>query len=117
MFYEKFVSLCAEKGMSKQSVCAACGLSSSAWVRWSTGSIPSAVSLKKLCDYLGVTTASMIDDSSEPVHIKSGDDARQEVFDRSEMRILFDAAKDVPASKIYEVVAMLEKFKEESQGR
>lgn len=28
MFYEKFVSLCAEKGMSKQSVCAACGLSS-----------------------------------------------------------------------------------------
>lgn len=115
MFYEKFVSLCAEKGMSKQSVCAACGLSSAAWVRWANGSIPSAVSLKKLCDYLGVTTASMLDDSMEPEQI-SGTDARQQAFDRAEMRVLFDAAKDVPASKIYEVVAILEKYKEENRG-
>lgn len=41
--------------------------------------------------------------------------ARQDAFDRTEMRVLFDAAKDVPASKIYEVVAMLEKFKEDSR--
>ncbi len=117
MFYEKFTKLCAEKGVSKQSACAAAGLSSAAWVRWSNGSVPSAVSLQKLCDYLGVTTESMINDDMEVTAISDGIAARQEAFDRPEMRILFDAAKDAPASKIYEVVALLEKFKEESQGK
>ena len=116
MFYDKFVSLCTEKGLSKQAVCASAGLSSAAWVRWKDGSIPNSVSLKKLCDYLGVTTESMLTDHKPIEYVTDADVARQDVFKRAEMRILFDAAKDVPASKIYEVVSILQKFKEESDA-
>ena len=117
MFYEKFLQLCAEKGVSKQKACQLAGLSGNAWIRWSTGSMPGSVSLQKICDYFGVTPGSMVNDGKEIEHVYEGVAARQDAFDRTEMRVLFDAAKDVPASKIYEVVAMLEKFKEESQGR
>lgn len=114
MFYEKFTKLCAERKVSKQSACAAAGLSSAAWVRWANGSAPSAVSLQKICDYFGVTTDSMIDNEKEIMPITDAVAARQQAFDRPEMKILFDAAKDAPASAILEAALGLMKLKEES---
>lgn len=117
MFYDKFEKLCAEKQISKQYACSAAGLSGAAWVRWANGSRPSMVSLHKLCTYFGVTADSMADDSMDIVRIEDGTAARQAAFERADLRVLFDAAKDLPASKIYEVVAQLQKYKEESDGR
>lgn len=116
-FYEKFLLLCAEKDVSKQKACTLAGISGNAWIRWSNGSRPGMVSLHRLCSFFGVTADSLADDSMEIVHVTPEDAARQEAFDRAEMRVLFDAAKDLPASKIYEVVAQLQKYKEESDGR
>ena len=68
---------------------------------------------------LGVTPTQLMGIEEEEEEPTEEEDeswkARQDAFDRTEMRVLFDAAKDVPASKIYEVVAMLEKFKEDSR--
>lgn len=68
---------------------------------------------------LGVTLTQLMGIEEEEEEPTEEEDeswrARQDAFDRTEMRVLFDAAKDVPASKIYEVVAMLEKFKEDSR--
>ena len=119
MFYEKFLSMCAKKGVSKTAACVNAGLSENAWKRWVDGSAPNSISMSKLAKYFGVTIKSMYDDDMDPVTTAEDESirARQEAFDRAEMRVLFDAARDVPASKIYEVVAMLEKFKEESQNK
>jgi len=118
MFYEKFLDLCRQKGVSKTAACVNAGLSENTWKRWERGSVPNSITMGRLCDYFGVSIKSMYDDSETVQIVEDGNlRARQEAFDRAEMRVLFDAARDVPASKIYEVVAMLEKYKEESKGR
>jgi transcriptional regulator with XRE-family HTH domain len=114
MFYDKFLNLCAKNGVSKQSACAGAGLSSAAWVRWKDGSRPSAVSLQRICDYFGVTFDSMMDDQSEPVFVDKNLKARQELLENTEMKVLFDAAKGIPAHKLYETAAMLMRWKEEN---
>lgn len=114
MFYQKFLDLCMKKGVSKQKACVEAGLSSTAWIRWQTGSKPGAVSLQKICDYFNVTVDSMMDDDKEPAEIDDGVAARELAFERPEMRILFDAAKDAPSSAILEAALKLMKLKEDT---
>ena len=114
MFYQKFLDLCMKKGVSKQKACVEAGLSSTAWIRWQTGSKPGAVSLQKICDYFNVTVDSMMDDDKEPTEIDDGIAAREAAFERPEMRILFDAAKGAPSSAILEAALKLMKLKEET---
>ena len=115
MFYEKYLQLCNEKGVSKQKACVDAGLSSTAWIRWSKGSVPGSVSMHRLCRYFGVTAESMSDDNSDIVYVDDGVATRQDVFDRPEMKILFDAAKDAPSSAILEAALGLMKLKESNK--
>ena len=115
MFYEKFVQLCNEKGVSKQKACTDAGLSSTAWIRWSKGSIPGSISMHRICKYFGVAVESMSDDNAEIIYLDDSTATRQEVFDRPEMKILFDAAKDAPSSAILEAALQLMKLKESNK--
>ena len=112
MFYDKFTKLCNERGVSKQKACLDAGLSGTAWIRWSKGSVPGSVSMHRICKYFGVSAESMSDDESEIVYVDSTFNARQEAFERPEMKILFDAAVDAPASAILEAALDLMKKKE-----
>lgn len=109
MFYKNFVRLCEEQGVSRGAACQAVGLSDNAWRRWSTGSTPNGKSLKAIADFFGVEPKALLSDSPD-------DDAtiRQEIFDNVDMRVLFDAARGIPRSKLYETIAMLNKFKEDN---
>jgi len=117
MFYERFEALCRKNGYTPSAACLAMGRSKNLAAKWkSTGSMPSAEVLNQIAEFFDVSVDYLLgksDNDAEDESIR----ARQEAFDRAEMRVLFDAARDVPASKIYEVVSMLEKYKEESQGR
>jgi transcriptional regulator with XRE-family HTH domain len=65
MFWEKFVSLCIEKGISPNGACAELGLSNATATKWKNGSIPRNNTLKKVADYFGVSVAyltSVVDD-------------------------------------------------------
>ena len=118
MFYDKFLDLCAQKGVSQTAACVNAGLSESAWKRWIDGGAPNSISVGKLSRYFGVTIQSLYDENESPViHEDETIKERQAAFDRPEMRVLFDTAKDVPASKIYEVITMLEKYTEESASK
>lgn len=118
MFYKNFVYLCDKNSVSRSTVCKSVGLSENSWGRWADGSTPRAGTVEAIAKYFGVDYIDLLhtDMKNAPV-IDESVKARQEVFDRAEMRVLFDAAKDVPASKIYEVVAMLEKYKEEARSK
>lgn len=114
MFYEKFLNLCAAKGVSKTAACVNAGLSETAWKRWTSGSVPNSVTMAKLCKYFGVTLQSMYGEG-EPVFVDDAEvNARQEAFDNPDLRVLFDAARGIPASKLYEVIAQLRKYKEDN---
>ena len=114
MFYDKFLSLCAQKGVSKTAACVNAGLSETAWKRWVNGGVPNSVSMAKLCEYFGIPIEQMYNSDSPIIPVDEEELARQEAFSNQEMRILFDAARNIPASKIYEVVAQLRKYKEEN---
>ena len=109
MFYQNFLRLCEKKGVSRGAVCQAVGLSDNAWRRWSTGSMPNGKSLKAIADFFGVEPKEMLKDAED------GTAARQQAFDRPEMKILFDAAKYAPSSAILEAALGLMKLKESNQ--
>ena len=57
MFWEKFINLCNQKGISANAVCADLGLSNATATKWKNGAIPRATTLKKIADYFGTTVA------------------------------------------------------------
>ena len=106
MFMERFERLCRENGQTPSGVCIAIGRSKNLAAKWkSTNATPSAEVLKELADYFGVTVDYLLGEEDTIT-------ARQEAFERADLRVLLNAAKDVPPSKVYEVVAILEKYKE-----
>lgn len=56
MFWDNIVSLCAEKNISVNAMCADIGLSNAIATKWKRGSIPHGTTLKKIADYFGVST-------------------------------------------------------------
>lgn len=78
MFWEKFVSLCAEKGVSPNSVCAELGLSNATATKWKNGSIPRNTTLKKVADYFGTTVAYLAGVVDDPDPIALIDPSKKE---------------------------------------
>lgn len=110
MFMERFEELCRIHGRTPSAVMVALGRSKSLAAKWkSTNATPSPEVLKELAEYFGVTVDYLLGKGDSIA-------ARQEAFERADLRILLDAARDVPPSKVYEVVALLERFKEESNS-
>lgn len=65
MFYDKFISLCAQKGESPTQVSKNIGLSNAAATGWKNGKKPNDITLKRLADYFGVP----VDELKEPESI------------------------------------------------
>ena len=106
MFYERFEKLCREHGYTPSGAVIAIGRSKNLAAKWkSTNATPSAEVLRDLAKLFGVSVDYLLGKEDAM-------SARQEAFERTDLRILFDVAKDVPPSKVYEVVAILERYKE-----
>ena len=54
MFYDQFLQLCSEKGVSRTKACTDIGLSRTAWRKWADGSVPHISSLNSFADYFSV---------------------------------------------------------------
>lgn len=107
MFYDNYVRLCREKGLSRGAVCQSVGLSENAWKRWESGSTPNGKSLKAIADFFGVEPKELMREVEQT-------ETRQAIIDSTEMRVLFDAAKGVPPYKLYEIASQLMKWKEDN---
>lgn len=60
MFWNNFVTLCNEKGISANGVCSQLGLSNATATKWKSGSVPRSTTLKKIADYFGVSVEQLI---------------------------------------------------------
>ena len=56
MFFDRFQSLCQEKGISVYRACQDIGLNRSAVAKWKAGGKPNGTTAGKLADYFGVST-------------------------------------------------------------
>lgn len=54
-FYQSFLSLCSQKGVSPSVAAHDAGISSGAPTAWKRGAIPKPAQREKLCNYFGVT--------------------------------------------------------------
>lgn len=66
MFWEKFINLCNQKGISANAVCADLGLSNATATKWKNGAIPRATTLKKIADYFETSTTYLLGLTDEP---------------------------------------------------
>ena len=113
MFLERFEELCRKNGYTPSGVCIAIGRSKNLAAKWkSTNSMPSAEVLNELATFFDVSIDYLLGNTDTV----SDDDVavRQEMLDNVDMRVLFDAARGIPRSKLYETIAMLNKYKEEN---
>lgn len=113
MFYQRFEELCRKNGYTPSGVCLAIGRSKNLAAKWkSTNAKPSAEVLKELAEFFDVSVDYLLGktDGSEEDEIA----VRQEILDNVDMRVLFDAARGIPRSKLYETIAMLNKYKEDN---
>ena len=65
VFYDRFVGLCKERGVSPSAVMVSIGLNKSNATFWKNGSIPKGDTLQKLSDYFGVSVDYLLDISPE----------------------------------------------------
>jgi len=124
MKYERFAELMAQRGVSAYRVAKETGVSQSMLSNWRTGrSIPKTESLMKIAEYFGVTVEYLMNDD-EPTFFdpelpfKGNAEAyyldpetakiAQEMFDRPELRGLFDASRKLSPEDIKAVQAMVE---------
>lgn len=79
MFYDRFVKLCNEKGVSPSAAAEQIGLTRSANTKWAEGKIPRKATLVKLADYFGVPPEYFW--AETPAEIKASPAPRAEVED------------------------------------
>ena len=89
-----------ERGISRLELCEAIGISSAAYTGWKKGSQPREDKILAIEKFLGV----QLSDYEEP------DDIRESL--REDLRILLHSASDLPPSSVYQLIAQIEKEKE-----
>ena len=80
MFFDRFQSLCEEKGISVYKACTDIGLNRSAVAKWKAGGKPNGNTAGKLAAYLGVTTDFLLTGQVEPKPIVTDDDIKFALF-------------------------------------
>lgn len=109
-FWELFDYLCAKKGVSKRKACEEMGFSPSLAAKAkNVGTKPKAEFIAACANYFGVSVGYLMGKEEE-----SADDTRQLVFENYGQRVLFDTSKGVPSSKLLEVAALIEQWKEQN---
>lgn len=106
MFWERYVELCNQKGMSPNAVAAECGFTSGSVTGWSRNAVPRRSSLKKIADYFGVSVAYLL---GEEEKAPSEDDAEWvEIMSRTEFRQLFHAMRNSSREEILAIATAWE---------
>lgn len=78
MFWEKFLSLCSEKGVSPNGVCAELGLSNATATKWKNGAVPRNTTLRKIADYFDVSVSYLLGVVDDPDPIALIDPSKKE---------------------------------------
>lgn len=123
--YEIYQKLKERKNVTDYQVSKETGIPRSTFSDWKNGKyLPKKEKLQKLADYFNVSLEYLTTGKDTPKESISGktyyfDDETaekaQELFENPDLRILFDAAKDVKAENLQLAAEMLKRFKETAE--
>ena len=80
MFFDRYQTLCSEKGVSVYKACEDIGLNRSAVAKWKKGNRPNGTTAAKFAAYFGVTTDFLLCDAPEPQRNVTDDDIKFALF-------------------------------------
>lgn len=89
MFYDKFVSLCKEKGVAPTRAALDIGLSKSSPIKWrTTGATPNGETLNKIAEYFSVSVSVLFGEETKKAPTPKGeremDDLTNEILNELE---------------------------------
>ena len=120
MFYDNYLRLCNQKGVSASGAALEMGLSRAAVTGWAQGKVPRDATLRRIADYFGGSVEELTRDQKEK---PAEDDEPQtleearEVLRQSGIRVLLDAeGDDFTPEEIKEIMNFI-KFKHEQRGK
>lgn len=116
MGYEAFERLCKAKGVTPYRVAKDTGVTTATLSSWKNGRyIPKTDKLQILADYFGVSVDCFIgvqtDEQPEYYYDKETLEMAQKLFENKDLRILFDAAKDIDPSDLFFVYSLIQRMK------
>lgn len=124
MFFTNFERYCAKIGKTTYFVASEIGIKSSATIAgWRAGAVPRPKVINALVKYFNENGLEIdasdffIDDSFPTPDDVEALKVRAMLRGRPEMRILFDAAKNAPASVLLEAAARIMRLQEESDNK
>lgn len=119
IFSDNLTRLLCDRNKTQLEVANAIGVSPQTFNTWVQGiAIPRMGKLQLLADYFHIEKSTLIesqskDDNKEKTYYTNPKTAKvaQEIFDNSDLRILFDAAKDSTPEQLKLAAEMLKQFK------
>ena len=84
MFYDKFMKLCDQKGVSRTKACVDCGISRTAWHKWENGATPNGATINKFALYFDVSVGSLLEEETkkeQPIATDELSSEKQKMYD------------------------------------
>ena len=101
MFYDKFVSLCKEKGVAPTRAALDIGLSKSAPIKWrTTGATPNGETLNKIAEYFSVSVSVLFGEETKKAPTQEGE---RQISDDDIMFALWGDSDDVDKDDLDDV--------------
>ena len=114
MFYDKYVELCKQKGVTPTAAALEMGLSKATPTKWKTsGATPSGDNLKKIAVYFGITESDLLSEEKIQLIPNRQVELREELRNNSAFRVLYDTLKDATDADMLEAAAIIARRKEE----
>lgn len=124
MGYEAFEKLCKERGVTPYRVAKETGVTTATLSSWKTGKYtPKSEKLQKLADYFGVNVDVFGDRDVQTLvqadtyyYNKETLEMAQELFKNKELRLLFDATKDIDSTDLYLVYDLVKRMRKTNKN-
>lgn len=116
-FLDIVKNLCKENNISIVQMEKDIGISKGASYKWNN-SKPSLNTINKIADYFGVTVDYLTKGKKEERYYLNPETSKlaQEVFEDPEMRILFDASRDLSPEDLKAVITMVKALQRKEKG-
>jgi len=112
---ENLNRLLEERNITQQELAEYIGVTQASVSNWCKGiKMPRMDKIDKICQYLDVERSALLKDSIEYKYYLDSAAAKvaEELYKRDDLRVLFDAARDVSEEDIRYVATLLEKLKQ-----
>ncbi len=105
MFWDNYVSLCADRGMSPNGVARRLRIASGTVSEWKKGRVPQNATLRKLADFFGTEPEALLSERTEDAELA---EYLEELRSRPELKMLFSLARGATKEDIEKAVAIIE---------